>query len=379
MSRWPELRRLARAQRQAAHVLAATLRIPGADILGGTGGTPRAVDEPLAGIPATIVRPGTPPPWPALLFANGATPDGRTHPVVRRVALALARSGYATFVPDLPGISVGELTPATVAAAVECTQHVAGARETRYGRVGLIGVSVGGTLALLAAADERLAARISFVACIAPFTDLRKVMMLATTGVYRDGAGVMSAYPTPPLLPVGLARSLAAMLPATPAATGLADTLRTLDPTSDDPLAPLRTGPLDPLDRAASSVRRLLANQDPSRFDDLHDALPDEIQDTIEALSPVCVATRIRAPIEIASAPRDKYFPVAESFALASTGRAHVTITPALAHAKPRLALESVNGFARLDGFFVRSLAAAEAVPPHVYATSRETATAARA
>ena len=95
------------------------------------------------------VRPSTPPPWPALLFANGATPDGRTHPVVRRVALALARSGYATFVPDLPGISVGELTPATVAAAVECTQHVAGARETRYGRVGLIGVSVGGTLALL--------------------------------------------------------------------------------------------------------------------------------------------------------------------------------------------------------------------------------------
>lgn len=366
MSRWPELRRLARAQRQAAHILAATLRVPGADVLNCTGIAPRIVDERLAGVPATIVRPGGPPPWPAFLFANGATPDGRAHPVVRRLALALARSGYATFIPDLPGISAGELTPATLAAAVACTQEVADARETRYRRVGLVGVSVGGTLALLAAADERLAERISLVACVAPFTDLRKVMMLATTGMYRDGAGVLSAYPTPPSLAVGLGRSLSAMLPATAAASGFASMLRTLDLASDDPLAPVRTGPSDPLDHATNSVRELLANQDPARFDDLHDALPNEIRSTIETLSPVCVATRIRAPIEIATAPRDKYFPVAESLALASAQDAHVTITPSLAHARPRLDLDSFNGLARLSGFFVRSLVAAEAVHPTV-------------
>jgi acetyl esterase/lipase len=366
MSRWSELRRRARAQRQAAHVLAATLEVPGAGMLGRTGAALRVVDESLAGIPATIVRPSGPPPWPTLLFANGATPDGRAHPVVRRLALALARSGYATFVPDLPGIAVGELTPATLAAAVECTQHVTCARETRHGRVGLVGVSVGGTLALLTAADERVAARISLVACIAPFSDLRKVMMLATTGMYRDGEGVLSAYPTPAALPIGLGRSLAAMLPASPAAAGLACTLRTLDTTSHDPLAPLRTGPSDPLDLATNSVRRLLANQDPSRFDELFDALPDEVRTTTAGLSPVCVATRIRAPIEIATAPRDTYFPIAESLALTAAAKAHVTITPALAHAKPRLDLDSLNGFARLGGFFVRSLVAAEAVHPTV-------------
>ena len=311
MSRWPELRRLARAQRQAAYILAATLSVPGADVFNRTGKAPRIVDEQLAGVPATIVRPGRPPPWPAFLFANGATPDGRAHPVVRRLALALARSGYATFIPDLPGISGGELTPATLARPSSAHRKVADARETRHGRVGLVGVSVGGTLALLAAADERLAARVSLVACVAPFTDLRKVMMLATTGMYRDGAGVLSAYPTPPSLAVGLGRSLAAMLPATAAAAGLATTLRTLDVASDDPLAPLRTGPSDPLDHATNSVRELLANQDPTRFDDLHDALSDEIRRTIETLSPICVATRIRAPIEIATAPRDTYFPVA--------------------------------------------------------------------
>ena len=364
MSRWPELRRLARAQRQTAHLLATTLSFPGADVFSRFGVAPRIVDEELAGVPATIVRPGGPPPWPAFLFANGATPDGRAHPVVRRLALALARSGYATFIPDLPGISSGELTPATLAAAVECAQEIADARETRYGRVGLVGVSVGATLALLVAADERLASRVSLVSCVAPFTDLRKVMMLATTGMYRDGAGVLSPYPTPPSLAVGLGRSLAAMLPATAASSGLNCTLRTLDTASDDPLAPLRTGPSDPFDRATNSVRELLANQDPARFDGLHDSLPNEIRSTIETLSPVRVATRIRAPIEIATAPRDTYFPVAESLALMSARTTRVTITSALAHAKPRLDLDNLNGIAQLSGFFVRSLVAAEAAHP---------------
>jgi acetyl esterase/lipase len=370
MSRWRELRRLARAQRQAAHLLVATLRVPGADALGRFGVAPQIDEEQLAGVPTTIVRPAGAPPWPAFLFANGATPDGRAHPVVRRLALALARSGYATFIPDLPGISGGELTPATLAAAVECAQEIADSPETKDGRVGLVGVSVGATLALLVAADERLASRVSLVTCIAPFTDLRKVMMLATTGTYRDGAGVSSAYPTPPSLVVGLARSIAAMLPTTPAASGFVSTLRALDVTSDDPLAPVRRGPSDPIDHATNSVRDLLVNRDPARFDDLHDALPKEIRSTIELLSPVCVATHIRAPIEIATAPRDRYFPVAESLALAGAQRAHVTITPALAHAKPRLDMDSLNGLAQLSGFFVRSLVAAEAVHPVVTATA---------
>ena len=359
-----ELRRLVRAQRQAAHVLAAMLGIPGMETFGYAGAAPRIVEERLAGVPATIVLPDRPPPWPALLFTNGATPNGRAHPVVRRMALALARSGYATFVPDLPGVAQGELTLASLAAAVECTQEVVDAPETRNRRVGLVGVSVGGTLALLAAADERLAPRISLVACVAPYTDLRKVIMLATTGVYRDETGALSVYPTPPSLAVGLGRSLASMLPTTAGASGLRRTLLTLDTASNDPLAVLRSGPFGSLDRSANAVRDLLANRDPARFDGLADALTVEIRNTIAKLSPLSVARRISAPIEIATAPRDPYFPVAEARALASAHKARVTVTPALAHAEPRLDRESLVGLAGLGAFVVRSLVAAEAVHP---------------
>lgn len=282
------------------------------------GRAPAVADATFGSIPATVVLPAGEPPWPTLVFANGATPDGRAHPVVRRLTIALARSGYAAYVPDLPGIAQGELTPATLAAAVECAHTVADLPETRRGEIGLVGVSVGGTLALLVAADERLAARVSVVACIAPFTDLRKVMLLATTGMYRDADG-LRPFSTPPTLAAGLARSIGAMSP-------------------DD------------------SVRELLANRDPDRFDELMAALPADVRATISALSPVSVASRIRARVEIATAPRDKYFPVAESLALAEATQARVTVTAALQHVRPRFDVRSLVGLARLDAFFVRSL-----------------------
>ena len=270
----------------------------------------------------TIVRPRRAPPWPTLLFVNGATPDGRAHPVVRRLAVALGRSGFATYIPELPGISNGELTPATLATAVGCARLIVDSPDTLGGRLALSGVSVGGTLALLVAADETLAARISLVAGIAPFTDLRKVVQLATTGVYRDGS-VDIPYPTPPTLALALERSLVAI-----------------------------AGTSDP-------VRRLLANREAAQFDRLYDALPREIHAAVEALSPRSVASQIHARVEIATAPRDTYFPVAESLALARITQARVTVTSALSHARPHLDPRNLAGLTQLGGFFVRSLRAA--------------------
>jgi dienelactone hydrolase len=81
------------------------------------------------------------------MFVNGATPEGRAHAVVRRLAGSLARSGHVVFVPDLPGIANDELSPRTLGAAVECATSGAEAAETRDGRIGLVGVSIGGTVA----------------------------------------------------------------------------------------------------------------------------------------------------------------------------------------------------------------------------------------
>lgn len=336
-----------------------TLDLPGSGLLSRSDAS---VEEgALGGRPTTVIRPSTQPPWPAVLFANGATPDGRAHPGVRRLGLALAHSGYVVFIPDLPGIATGEMSPRTLAAATDCASRAAESDEAEGGRVALVGVSVGGTLALLVAGSAGLAARISVVACVAPFTDLEKVMMLATTGAYPSSDG-FEPYGVPSSLPVGLARSLVAMLDPTPDVRALQSVVGRLDPGSADPLAALHELPCRSLGREAAAAQELLANRDPARFAALYAALPEPVRQTALSLSPLASAAGTVAPIEIATAPRDAYFPVAESLALLSVARnVRVTVTTALAHAVPTMSFRSIGGVARLHGFFARSLAATAA------------------
>jgi hypothetical protein len=348
----------ARAQVHAAAVLGATLDLPGTSLLVHRSGAPRAHDDVLAGVPVTIVRPAAAPPWPALVFMNGATPDGRTHPMVLRLSSALARTGHLVFIPDLPGIAGGELSPATLATSIAFARDAAATPEAADGRCALAGVSIGASLALLTAADSELADHVSAVVCVAPYSDLAKVMLLATTGLYR-GDGHVFPYPVPPYLAVGLARSLAAMLPPTTATGDLCDELRNTDPAAAAALA-FPEQRFREAGEEAMTLFRLLSNHDPTRFDDLFAALPAQIRSTVEALSPLHVAPLLRAPVEIATAPRDRYFPVDESRALvAASPHVRLTVTSLLAHATPRLSPRYLTELGHLNGFFVRALAAA--------------------
>jgi pimeloyl-ACP methyl ester carboxylesterase len=350
----PSRRRLLRTHARAARVLAHTLDLPAS---GWSGSLPGVEEAALGSWPTVVVRPSTPPPWPAIMFVNGATPEGRAHAVVRRLAASLARSGHVVFVPDLPGIAKGELSPRTVGAAVECATCAARAADTRDARIALVGVSIGGTVALLVAATPELAGRVSVVAAIAPFTDLEKVMMLATTGTYPGERGP-EPYPVPPSLAVGLARSLVASLSPTPDVRALGSALERIDSLSPDPLRPLRESPCRSLGAAAAAAQGLLLNRDPSRFADLYAALPAEVRRVAAMLSPLHFATKLAAPVEIATAPRDTYFPLAESLALQrAVPHVRITVTSALAHATPRM--RNVLAFARLERFFARSLSAA--------------------
>ena len=309
-------------------------------------------------MPATVVRPTRRPPWPALVFSNGATPDGRAHPAVLRLGLTLARTGYVVLIPDIPRIAGGELSPSTLARSVDCVEAVTELPEVAQGRVALAGVSVGASLALLTAGAPRVAGRLSSVACVAPFGDLAKVMHLATTGTYRVGERIVP-YPVPSYLRVGLARSLAAMLPEDRASRALCDELRALEPTAAHGLERCRSL-FEEAGQDATSLFALLENANPARFDELFAALPDYVREAVHELSPLHVVPKLGVPVEIVTAPRDRYFPIAESRALvAASAHVRLTVTSLLAHATPRLAPRYLVELGRLNGFFVRALAAA--------------------
>jgi dienelactone hydrolase len=320
---------------------------------------PHVEETVIAEAPTTLVRPGGSGPWRALVFVNGATARGRHHPDVQRLARGLGRAGYLVFVPDLPGLREGEITDRTVAAAIAVAVSAAARRDVRGGRVGFFGVSVGTTVALLAAEDPQLGDRVSVVAGLAPYTDLANVIRLATTATYPANGHVI-AYRTPPFLTLVVARSVVAGLPEKRDRQLLAARLAGADEHTDDPLAPLRTLETQLLSPAGRAVVRLLLNSDPKGFEQLYAALPASMREGVRRLSPLAAAERLRAPIEIATAPRDKYFPVAESEALAQRApHTRVTVTSTLAHAIPKLAFDDLADVLRFDAFAVRVLHAA--------------------
>jgi hypothetical protein len=227
---------------------------------------------------------------PVVVYANAATPRGIDEPAVGRLLGALAGAGFVAIAPELPSVRRGEVTPDTVDALVA----VASASGRR---VALVGASTGAGLVILAAADSRLAGRVTAVASVAPFASLREILRLGTTGHYGN-----APFAAAPLVGLASSRSLAASAP-------------------DDPAVPA-----------------ILANRDPRRFDALYADLAPSTRGLLEELSPVNRIADVRAPIELLSAPDDDFFPVHESYALAAVGRdVRLTNTSALVHVRPRL------------------------------------------
>jgi pimeloyl-ACP methyl ester carboxylesterase len=323
---------------------------------------PVVEDTVFAGRPALVARPEGEGPWPALLFVNGAIREGRNYPPVQNLARGLARAGYLVVVPDLPGLTTDEITVETVSSTVAVAQAVAERPDALGGQVGLIGVSTGATLALLTAERAEVRESVSVVAGIAPYTDIRTVLNIATTGHYWDGEEYV-LYEADSFLSYVVARSMFAALPSGEDRDALRAELEEIDRLDPDPLAGLRTRPTGDLSPEARSVVELLANEDPERFDELYEALPSEIRERMERLSPLAGNERITAPVELASGARDKYFPISQSFAIGSIAADHrVTVSEAIDHSE--LSFSDVPAFARFDGFVVRSLREARRTDP---------------
>jgi hypothetical protein len=83
---------------------------------------PRTEVLDVDGVPVELVLPSGEGQWPAFHFVNGAHPERRQEPIVRRVTHGLARAGFVVALPDLPGLGEGELTPRTFQGARAVSQ-----------------------------------------------------------------------------------------------------------------------------------------------------------------------------------------------------------------------------------------------------------------
>jgi acetyl esterase/lipase len=318
---------------------------------------PKVFQFEVDGVPVEVLRPPDDEPRPAWIFVNGAHPLRRREPVVWRLAQGLARAGYVVFVPDIPGLGDGTVTARTLDATGAVTAAACGRRDVRAGRVALVGASTGAGLALIAAGRPDLAERVSIVAAVAPFADLRKLICLTTTGYYEEN-GEFARYEVTDLHRQVVARSLVAAIPSQPERDRLLAALDEIERSELDPLdeLPRRSDDSSPEARA---VLEVLRNRDPKRFGVLFDALPPSVHAFIGELSPLRFREGLRARIEICVPPSDVYFPPGEAAALAALPNARLTVTRTLDHTRPSLSLAHLRSFSRFFGFVVRGLRAA--------------------
>jgi pimeloyl-ACP methyl ester carboxylesterase len=347
-SKWSWIDAQARAVVVLSSVLETPLLIP---IVEAATGEPRFVEASVAGNPAFVAKPGGEGPWPALFFVNGVVTQGRNLSEVRRVAEGLARAGYLVVVPDLPGLRRGEIRPETVHETVEVTRAVSELPDTRDGEVGLVGVSTGATLALLAAEKEDVARRLSVVAGVAPYADVQTLLGVATTSHYREHGRLLS-YEPDPFLAGAITQSLVSMLPPSEDRETLLEELEEVDR-----LRPEFRTDLHGMGAEARSVARLLANEDPRRFDELYAGLSDGVRKNLEELSPLAGDEQVSVPVELISEPHDKFFPLSETYAIRRIApQARITVSGALDHAEPNPSFGDLPAFFGIDGFVVRSL-----------------------
>jgi dienelactone hydrolase len=128
----------------------------------------------------------------AVLAVPGLHPTGIDEPRLVHLARALAASNLTVVVPHIPQLSRFEITPAITDAIESAAGWVASQPDLAPdGRLGLVGVSFSGGLAVIAAGRPSLAGKVAYVFSLGGHHDLPRVI------AYLSGASREAGQPPP--------------------------------------------------------------------------------------------------------------------------------------------------------------------------------------
>jgi pimeloyl-ACP methyl ester carboxylesterase len=138
-------------------------------------------------VPARLYRPTGVANAPGVVLVHGVHRGGIDEVRLQRFARALANVGVVVMTPAVKELSDYKVAPRsidTVGAAVETLRARLGTE-----RVGVMGMSFGGGISLLAAADERFADHVSFVVAVGAHDDLSRVSRFFVNDEIPEPAG----------------------------------------------------------------------------------------------------------------------------------------------------------------------------------------------
>lgn len=141
------------------------------------------------GIPARIYRPAgkAMTDLPGVVLVHGVHHLGIEEPRLNRFARSVASAGVVVLAPEVMELSDYRVAPRSVATVGKAVKHLEGL--VAKNQVGLMGMSFGGGVSLLTAADERFRDDVAFVVAVGAHGDLARVSTFFATDPHAHEYG----------------------------------------------------------------------------------------------------------------------------------------------------------------------------------------------
>ncbi len=253
---------------------------------------------------------------PAVVLALGVHPQPIDDPEIVRLATAISRLSVVVGVPDSTALRNLRVTPAEPSHLADAVIALSGLPEVDGDRVGLAGFSAGASLALVAAADERIAERLRFVSAFGGYAraELLLIDVATRTTVAHDAAAAWRP-------DAGIRRDVFELLLGTLSDEPQREDLRRrLTPViaADTPPTGPRPEDLAQLTGEARSIYLLFSAADRVAAGTAVESLSLDLRAQLAGISPTEFADRVRAPVFLLHGEPDTAIPVAHVALLAT-------------------------------------------------------------
>ena len=286
---------------------------------------PRTIDADLY-IPAGGGR------HEGVVFSMGAPPLSLDDPRLVRIAEDAARSGVVMLVPFSDRLNADRIEPEEIDALVAEVQYLQQLPEVTPKRIGFFGASVGGSLALVAAADPRIRDDIAQVVSVGGYFDaLQTFAAIATHRIVYDG--INQAWTPDPHAEDVVAQQM----------IDIVDNPHDRDLLTQwfingDPRNPAQLATLSPVGQTSYDF---LTNRNPADVQAIIDRLPARAVRELDYLSPRTSIANVKAELFIIADRGDPYIPYTQTLEMRSVvgGRknAHVDLLQLFQHVQPNL------------------------------------------
>jgi dienelactone hydrolase len=220
---------------------------------------------------------------PAVVLALGVHPQPIDSPEVIQIASAISRLGVVVGVPDSTALRNLEVTPTEPGHLADAVLAIGRRPEVDSSRVGLAGFSAGASMALIAAADPRIADQLSFVSSFGGYADATRLLVDVATNTTITN-GVIAPWQADPRIRSDISSMLVA-------------------------------GDLDPTDSTA--VDSLFAATDRITAEAAVASFSPELTQRLAGISPLTFADRIKTHVYLLHGEPDTAIPVAHAALLA--------------------------------------------------------------